>query len=194
MIVRFAIILTLLTASCACAQSLGPADADALFAQANEVYAQADELFDDDPAGARALYLQSATMYDRLITDFEIDNFMLHVNRGNALLRAGDVGRAVAAYRRAERLRPDDSTVRAGLAAARAQTSTEVTPSATQRAADALLWWRGYVPRGVLFAFGACAYVLLWCFGFANLIDRRAWARRTAVRGGRCRPARIACA
>lgn len=152
--------------------------AEALFAQANDVYAEADALAQSDPAGARALYLESAAMYGELVRDYAIDNFMLHVNRGNALLRAGDVGRAVASFRRAERLRPSDERVRAGLAAARAHSATEVTASAAQRAADAVLWWRGFAPRETMLLVGVGAYLLIWVFATARLARRNVWLVR----------------
>jgi len=142
--------------------SADDAEAVALFESANELFDEATDLLDDDPSEARELFAQAALTYQACIEATGVESYRLHVNAGNAHLLAGDVGRAIVSYRRAERIRPDDERVRAGLEHARSLVRTGVAPDLDRRALDAVLWWRGHVPRSVILAVGALAYLLTW--------------------------------
>ncbi|MDB6124581.1 MAG: hypothetical protein JWQ71_3574 [Pedosphaera sp.] len=87
-----------------------PAQADDTaprFEQANKFYEQGK-------------YADAASAYDKLI---ETGNATaaLYFNRGNALFKLGQVGRAIASYRQAEQLAPRDQELRANLQFARTQ-------------------------------------------------------------------------
>jgi hypothetical protein len=74
----------------------------------------------DQPAGARAAFLRAAHLYERLHRR-GADNAELNRNLGNACLLAGDLPRAILAYRRGLRFAPADRGLQEGLAAARSQ-------------------------------------------------------------------------
>lgn len=80
---------------------------------------QSEASFDE----AKVLYEQgqyagAATAFDRLYTN-GVSSVALHFNLGNAWLKAGETGRAIAHYRFAQRLAPRDPDVRANLQLAR---------------------------------------------------------------------------
>ena len=79
--------------------------ADAQFDAANKLYAQSK--FADAAAG-----------YSKLIESGSVSP-ALYFNLGNACFKAGQIGRAIAAYRQAEEMSPRDPDVRANLQFAR---------------------------------------------------------------------------
>lgn len=81
------------------------ADAEAAFDEAKVLYEQ-------------GRYADAARAFDRLYTN-GLSSVALHYNLGNAWLRAGETGRAIAHYRLAEHLAPRDPDVRANLRIAR---------------------------------------------------------------------------
>ncbi len=66
-------------------------------------------------------YNEAATRYQALV-DAGVQDGRLYYNLGNAYFKAGDLGRAILNYRRAQRLLPRDGDVAANLKLARAQT------------------------------------------------------------------------
>jgi hypothetical protein len=91
-----------------------------------QVLAQAESAFRaglerrDDPARARASFLQAAEGYEQLRRRGD-DNAGLHGNLANAYLLAGDLPHAILAYRRGLRFAPSDRRLQEGLAFARSQ-------------------------------------------------------------------------
>ena len=85
----------------------------------------ADAAADFDAANklqAEGKYAEAAAAYGRLIQTGNV-SAALFFNFGNAQFKAGQLGRAIAAYRRAETLTPRDPDVRANLQFARNQFS-----------------------------------------------------------------------
>lgn len=81
------------------------------------------EVFD----AAAKLYAQghaaeAAAAYESLVTNGVVTSSVLF-NQGNAWLQAGQVGRAITSYRRAQRLAPRDADIAEGLRQARKQVS-----------------------------------------------------------------------
>jgi hypothetical protein len=144
------------------------------FGEANELFRGAIELRGEDPTAARGRFEQAAAAYQALIDQFAIDNHLLHTNAGNAWLFAGEQGRAIAAYRRALRVRPDHAPAAQGLEAARALVRTGVAPDASTRVSDAVLFWRGHVGREVVATTGIVAYALFWLGLTIHLTTARA--------------------
>lgn len=72
-----------------------------------------------DPARSERLAADAAAMIEAGLGDDEIDNAPAQRALGNAWLLSGDVGRAVLAYRRAQRADPGDAMVASSLAHAR---------------------------------------------------------------------------
>ena len=66
-------------------------------------------------------FAQAAQAYQQLVDHGYVSSALFY-NLGNAHYKQGDYGRAIANYRRAQRLDPRDSDIEANLALARAQT------------------------------------------------------------------------
>ncbi len=75
-------------------------------------YQRALEAFDQ--AAAPADYLRSAALYQEILDRGVVSGALLY-NQGNAFMRAGQRGRAIACYRRALAYRPRDPQLRANL-------------------------------------------------------------------------------
>jgi tetratricopeptide (TPR) repeat protein len=83
----------------------------------SETFSQANKLYEEGK------YAQAAAAYDGLIQNGHISP-AIYFNDGNAWLKAGHMGRAIYAYRRAEELAPRDPDIRANLEIARTQAGT----------------------------------------------------------------------
>jgi tetratricopeptide (TPR) repeat protein len=89
------------------AANLIAADASADFASANELY-------------AKGKFAEAAAIYENMLRTGGESPALLF-NDGNAEFKAGHLGKAIAAYRRAELLAPRDAELRANLAFVRKQ-------------------------------------------------------------------------
>jgi tetratricopeptide (TPR) repeat protein len=128
-------------------------------ASAEAAYAEGLALAKDDPAAARARFLESAAILSE--ANRGEPTAALLYNRANALARAGEVGHAIAAYRAAVALSPADERIAANLAEARASVARRIaTPPLSTLERASSLWgvldessrWIGAV---LLFAIGA---------------------------------------
>lgn len=154
-------------------------DLRTLFAEANEKFRHAVSLPPESRQQAETLYSEAAARW-RAIADAGISNSRLWLNIANASFLAGDVGRAIAAFRRAESLAPRDQAVIDGLAAARAIAGTSA--PATQRS-NVLRWItqsRQYLPRKWLESVLVAAWSAAWLFAAVRLF-RPTWPRWPAV-------------
>lgn len=125
------------------------------------------------PGSGTADFLHAAELLGSIITDHGIESAALHAFRGNALFLSGDLGRSIAAFRRAVRIDPTLPSARQGLAAARARVSTEVAREPAQRLSGALLAWRGHIPRSVLLAVAVGGMGLAWLLAAARVLGAR---------------------
>jgi len=67
---------------------------------------------------AQNQFAEAAAAYDQILTNGAVSP-VLYFNQGNAYFKAGQIGRAIAAYRQAERFTPRDPDLRANLQFAR---------------------------------------------------------------------------
>ena len=67
---------------------------------------------------AQNKFAEAAVAYEQILTNGAVSP-VLYFNQGNAYFKAGQIGRAIAAYRQAERFTPRDPDVRANLQFAR---------------------------------------------------------------------------
>ncbi|MHC4976977.1 MAG: hypothetical protein ACYTF7_10290 [Planctomycetota bacterium] len=156
------LITSLLMAWLLAIPALAQDDDATLLAQAESAFEQGHAMLDSDPRAARAHYTRSALLFERLINEHSYDNANAHYNHANALLLSGQPGRAIAAYLRAQRLRPHDSNIQAGLADARNQSAVQVPPSTGTRLTDVITIWRGIIPRPLLLWTSIIAWLSLW--------------------------------
>ena len=169
-----------------------PAEAQALFAQANDAY------YRQDYAAAKAGYLK---LLDRGMGGPDV-----LFNLGTACLGAGQLGEAVVHLERARRLSHDDD-IEANLAFARKQMVDQVVGAGTDdpflerlvratserdlAVAFLLLWWGGFtllfamrwVARGRLWAAIAIASLLGVGLITGAGVAAHAWVARTVVEG-----------
>ncbi|MEX2218437.1 MAG: hypothetical protein WD749_06710 [Phycisphaerales bacterium] len=159
-----ALLVSLLAALPARAET--PADPprhSTLFAEANAKFR--DALATKDPEVARSLFTEAIARW-AAITEGGTRSAELHVNIGNASLLAGDPGRALAAYRRAERLDAADPAVKAGLDAVRRHAGS--TPPVPETLSEKALQWAGHLPRRALLG----AFAIIWIAGWTVLLIR----------------------
>lgn len=116
---------------------------------------------------AAAAFTESADAW-RQVIEHGGDGAAAWFNLGNARLRAGDVGAAILAYRRAERLDPTDDDIAANLAEARRRVDRPIQADATDLDfAGVAAWWHVLSTRTRIWL-GLAAWVAFWV-----LLDRR---------------------
>ncbi len=125
-----------------------PADVPTLFMRANAAYDAAR--FDD-----------AASLYEQALRAGH-HNGHLWYNLGNAYLRAGALGDAIAAYLKSRALLPRDQDVRANLAFARKSAKDAVAPPEPMPLAAALLFWHYQLSTRELVWLLLAAGALFW--------------------------------
>jgi tetratricopeptide (TPR) repeat protein len=123
---------------------------------------------------SRALFAEAIADYEELRRR-GARNALLERNLGNAHLLAGDLPRAILAYRRGLRLAPADRVLRRNLAHARARV-LHLAGSGLGRPPDDLRpAWLLSAPRS-LFALAVAAYACLWaCLTRWYMVRRARW-------------------
>ena len=126
-------------------------------------FQEAQAIFDS--AASPADFLHAAAVYQEIL-DSGVDSGAVLFNQGNALMRAGQTGRAIAAYRQAERFRPGDPYLEANLQYALGN-APEETAAARPLFEYVLFWqdWIGYAGKFRLLGAAAVATFLLACIG-----------------------------
>jgi len=131
---------------------------DEIFERGNQLYQQGDF------AGAVEAY--------EAVRSAGFESADLHYNLGNAYFKAGELGRSILEWERALALAPGDPDATANLELARSVTADAVEPLPRFWLFTALSWWVGLLPRGLLIALVAGAW-LVACGG----VVLRVWAR-----------------
>ncbi|MFN4260114.1 MAG: hypothetical protein ACK4RK_12530 [Gemmataceae bacterium] len=114
-----------------------------LYAQARAEFEHGARLRDTDPALARQHFHRAGEYFDRLRQQ-GVHHPTLELQRGNAYFLAGDVPRAILAYRAGLWLAPHDAALRARLADARGQVAWSTTDKLGQPPEDN---WPPWLPR-----------------------------------------------
>jgi Tetratricopeptide repeat len=130
-----------------------------LFLQANSAYEAGD-------------YPRAVRAYEELLSRGVVDGH-LYYDLGNAYLRNGELGRAVAAYRRSRALLPRDQDVAANLAFARKSTQDALAPPEPSPIATTLFFWHYGLSRSECLRLVVVANALLWLTLAARLFRRR---------------------
>ncbi len=113
-------------------------EAKAIFSEAQATFSKGLE---QDEENKHYTMLKAAGQFQTLIDEFGIVSGALYYNIGNAYFEAGDKGRAILNYRRAERLIPGFTDLKNNLSQARQDLNL---PAENQS------WWSGIV-KSVLF-------------------------------------------
>ncbi len=162
------------------AGSAGPARAamdklevSGLFKEGSDLFKKANELYAGAPEDARDLYRKAAMRFERVVKEGEVENGKLFYNIGNAYFRAGDLGRAILNYRKAEQFTPNDQNVRQNLEYARSQRKDALEGGDQTKALRTLLFWHYDFSFSQRFLLFAGAFAGLWIAAAVRLVARR---------------------
>ncbi len=137
---------------------------------AEAIFTRAAQLADVDLAQSRELYRVAALQFLAGAKTQPATRGPLLYNAGNAFFLAGDLGRAIVAYRRAEQMMPGSPLLRDNLAFVRKQSGNPDEP-VLAKGWDALRFW--VLPPPVRWLLIAGGLVIFW----AELL-RRQWTGR----------------
>lgn len=141
------------------AADVGSASAEAASAdlalEPAELWVQANAAYDE------GLYGRAIALYERLV-DEGMASGGLFYNLGNAYLRGGDLGRAIASYRRAQVFLPRDQDIEANLRFARSSTKDALAPPEPHPIVSTLFFWHHGMSRGELGTLFLILNLLFW--------------------------------
>ncbi|MEA1952475.1 MAG: hypothetical protein U9N87_13935 [Planctomycetota bacterium] len=140
-------------------------------------FQEAQAIFDE--AASPDDFMHAAAVYQEIL-DSGIRSGAVLFNQGNALMRAGQAGRAIAAYRQAQRYRPGDPYLEANLQYAQGNVADKAGRS-RPLFEYVLFWqdWISYAGKFRLLGAAALATFLLACAGLfvsSRLLSRLAVA------------------
>ncbi|MBB74859.1 MAG: hypothetical protein CMJ75_10140 [Planctomycetaceae bacterium] len=116
---RWALLLVLAAGGAVGCRGAVDATAAQRFDEANQAFAAAE---------SREQFLEIANRYQAILDQDVVSGAVLY-NQGNAWMRAGEAGRAIASYRRALRFRPRDPQLAANLRSALSSTAVPAEPT-----------------------------------------------------------------
>lgn len=116
-------------------------------------------------------FAQAIGLYEQLL-ESGFDNGHAHYNLGNAYLRHGELGRAIASYRQASSLLPRDQDVRANLAFARKSAKDALAPPEPSAVKRTLFFWHYGLSRAELGTLVVVLNALLWAILILRLYRR----------------------
>lgn len=149
-----------------------PASRREILDHALNLFDQAVDLKDHSNPEARRLYRESLQGFDALIRD-GVHNGYLYYDAANAHLRLGEIGPAIADYRRAMRLLPSDQNVRRNLSFARSLCEIQIPPTPEGAVLQTVFFWHFDTSLRSRKHVALAAYVLLWLVLIGRLFSRR---------------------
>jgi len=140
----------------------------------SQKFQQAQRAFDE--AGSAEEFLTAAGLYQEILDRGVVSGAVLH-HQGNAFMRAGQRGRAIAAYRRAKRYRPRDPYLDANLRYALGTDSS----SGRRNVVEYVLFWQNWLSYPEKFCLAATAAMVTFVFGLLPFFVRRRLFTRLAL-------------
>ena len=137
-------------------------DFDAVIAEANQSFEQANSLAMGDPSKAQDMYAEVIMKYEYVLGKGAQATSALHMNLGNAYWFSGDKGRAILNYQRGLHLAPDNNDLHHNLSYARKQITDEIEPTISQKVVSYLSFWHRWpvsVRLSLLFIFNSLFFV-----------------------------------
>ena len=141
-------------------------------------FQEAQSIFDE--AKSPEDFMHAAAVYQEIL-DSGIESGAVLFNQGNALMRAGQPGRAIAAYRQAERFRPADPYLAANLQYALGENPAENVQA--RPLAMYVLFWQNWISYAGKFQFLAVAAVVTFVLACIALFVQSRLPSRLAVAG-----------
>lgn len=148
--------------------------------QALAEFDQAQELQPQNPGRARQL-LQSAAQRMQSVIASGVRNGYLEYNLGNCYLLAGDVGRAILHYRRAQRWIPRDPLLADNLREARSRRLVQIQPTRTSTVLKNAFFWHYDTSFAARTRAALACYILFWSFLAVRIVTRRRWAAVSTI-------------
>lgn len=126
-----------------------------------------------------ASYERAAQLYQRAAKQVAQPSGQLLYNLGTARLANGELGAAIAAFRRARALRPRDARIGANLAMARRRIQDELAPPEPTTVSQVLAFWHHALSASELMLLVLASHAGLW----TALALRRVWPRTRGTTG-----------
>ena len=136
-------------------------DARKDFDTALALFDQAQRVQDDLPDRALQMFRSAAQRLESVVAS-GIYNGRLEYNLGNCYLQAGDLGRAILHYRRAERMIPGDELLAANLAEARRRCLTHIPRARSSAFLRSVFFWHHQTSYGGRIRTALVAFALIW--------------------------------
>lgn len=140
-----------------------------------ESFDRGSALLKNAPDEALAAFRQARDKFESVV-DAGIDNGPLYYNLGNTHVRLGEIGEAIADYRRAERLIPNDQQLKANLRFARSLMRDRIEPSGKRTFLRTVFFWHYSWPLRVRRTAAMIFYGSFWLL----LAVRALWPRLNA--------------
>ena len=150
------------------------------FEQALRDFDEAQRLQNGQPDRARQLFRSAAQRFISIAAGGAV-NGRLEFNIGNCLLQAGDVGRAILHYRRAQRLIPRDPLLADNLSVARSRCLTQIQPTRRSDFVKSVFFWHYQTAIATRLQVGLGLYVAVWVLLSARSVAPRRWLTIWAV-------------
>ncbi|RME38329.1 MAG: hypothetical protein D6788_07710 [Planctomycetota bacterium] len=145
------------------------------FERAVQEFEQAQRILAEQPDRARRLFLQAAQRFESLAAS-GIRNGRLEYDLGNCYLQAGDVGRAILHYRRAQRLIPGDPMLKENLRLARQRRLTNIEPRRRSAVLHSVFFMHYDLSAPTRMRLLLIFYFLFWAAVIVRLfLPRRVW-------------------
>lgn len=173
MIVGIAGLAAVFPAAAAGRPTLDRTEISDLFSQGKQLFHQANELANKDPAQARELYHKAAMRFERIVREGRVHSGKLYYNIGNAYFRMQDLGRAILNYRRAERLMPDDVNLRQNLAFAQTKCTDKIPEKQETKVLRTLFFWHYDLSTPTRTTAFMIFFPALWGFAIVRLFVNR---------------------
>lgn len=173
--------LVILSAAAAPVRAAPPrAHLESLYAEATDLFRQANETAASDRVAAADLYRKAALRFERIVREGGVANGKLYYNIGNAYFRIDDLGRAILYYRRAESYLPNDPNVRQNLEYARARRRDRIEERHRTRILKTLFFWHYDLSGSFKERLFVGFYAIAWILAALRLGVRRSWTAWSA--------------
>ncbi len=156
---------------------MSPSEADRLFANAQTLFEQADAMPKEGKTSKTEAFRRVALMYQKIVDD-GVRSGAVYYNQGNAWVRADEPGRAIAAYRSAQRYLPLDPYVAANL-----RSVLGSIPEQPKPLLEYVFFWQDWIGYPQKFRGALLLGLLTALCATVFLFYPRRWLRRVAFVG-----------
>ncbi len=163
--------IVLAAASARCAR-LGDAEMRGHLAQAERAFRRGMELDVSNPDSARAFYEEAILHFERLAKDGGVRSGPLFYDIGNSYFRAGDIGRAILNYKRADLFAANDQNLRQNLEYARNRRADRIEVKQREQIYRTLFFIHYDIPSRARLVIFAASFAALWIAAGARLFAR----------------------